>query len=189
VKPDVTGRVAVSALCELEVRHVGRRDRPHELEVVQIVADAIEQSFTAAEESRHEMDFYFVDEAGRESDIEILKRSLDRSYLARKKASRALPAATFRREACRFLGRGPLHCHLAAVARRRLPVAPPPAADAGLRAWRPFSPCGPAPSSVSQNRNWVFSPMVETPLPSYSQRWVRARGDGQAIPSKVVDGP
>jgi hypothetical protein len=48
------------------VRYRWRADRPHELEAVQIVTEAIEKPLTAAEERRDEVDLHLVDEAGRE---------------------------------------------------------------------------------------------------------------------------
>jgi hypothetical protein len=73
-----------------------------------------------------------------------------------------------------------LACHLAAAARWRLPrMPPPPAGGAGPRAWRPFSPYGPSPSSASRNRSWVFSPKVETPaavaVTEVGRAWRRRR--------------
>src|SRR6267154_6839697 len=53
-----------SALRELEVRYVRGGDCPYELEPMQVVTDAIEKSFAAAEERRHEADFHLVDEVG-----------------------------------------------------------------------------------------------------------------------------
>lgn len=57
----------LSAPCELEVRYLWRGDRPHEIETVQLVADAIEQPLTAAEERRHQVDLHLVHETGREN--------------------------------------------------------------------------------------------------------------------------
>src|SRR6266542_518394 len=55
-----------SAFCELEVRHLWRGDCSHEFEAVQVVADAVEQSLSAAEERRREIDFHLIHEAGGE---------------------------------------------------------------------------------------------------------------------------
>src|SRR5439155_17120070 len=59
-------RTAVLAPCELEMRHLWRGDRPHELEPMQIIPDPIEQPLPAAEERRHEVDLHLVHEAGRQ---------------------------------------------------------------------------------------------------------------------------
>jgi len=48
------------------VRHLRRGDRSHELEPAQIIADAVEQPLTAADERRHEVDFHLIHESGRE---------------------------------------------------------------------------------------------------------------------------
>src|SRR6266446_10102632 len=53
-----------SALRELEVRYVRGGYRPYELEPMQVVTDAVEKSFAAAEERRHEADLHLVDEVG-----------------------------------------------------------------------------------------------------------------------------
>src|SRR5688500_3199989 len=68
--PSPAGRAsALRARREPEVNHVGRRDRLHEGEVAQ-VADAVEQSLTAAEEYRRDVKLHLVDEAG----VEVLLR-------------------------------------------------------------------------------------------------------------------
>ncbi|HVI80174.1 MAG TPA: hypothetical protein VM715_18830 [Candidatus Acidoferrum sp.] len=54
-----------SAPREFEVRYTGRGDRPHELEPVQIVADAL---------------LWLGPTTNPSSDIEILRRSLDMIY-------------------------------------------------------------------------------------------------------------
>ena len=62
----IGANTAHSASCKLEVRYLWRNDRPREFEPVQIVADAIEQPLTAAEERRHHVDLHLVHEPGRE---------------------------------------------------------------------------------------------------------------------------
>src|SRR5919106_6567842 len=51
---------------ELDVNHLRRRDRPNELEAVQIVANAVEEPLPASKEDRCEIDLHLVDEPGRE---------------------------------------------------------------------------------------------------------------------------
>ena len=43
-----------------------RGDRPHELETVQIVTDALEKPLSAAEERWHQVDLHLIDEIGGE---------------------------------------------------------------------------------------------------------------------------
>ena len=51
---------------KFEVGYLGRGDSPCELQPTQIVTDAVEQPFAAAEERRHDGDLHLVDEAGRQ---------------------------------------------------------------------------------------------------------------------------
>src|SRR6266404_318161 len=55
-----------SALRELEVRYVRGGDCPYELETMQVVTDAVEKPFAAAEERRHKAYYHLVDEVGGE---------------------------------------------------------------------------------------------------------------------------
>lgn len=73
--------------------------------------------------------------------------------------------------------------------RVRLPPrsAPLRDGDAGLPVWRPSWPSGPSLSSASRSCSWVFSPMVEAPLPSCSRGLVALTA--KAVPPKVAPGP
>ena len=81
-------RTASSAPDELEMRHVRRCNRAHELEPVQVAADALEQSLAAAEQHRHEMDLHLVHEPRRKILLSNFRSTRERNILAAGGSSR-----------------------------------------------------------------------------------------------------
>src|SRR5262245_53255644 len=77
---------AVSTPGELEVRHIGSGDRPHEIEAVQVVIQALEQPLTATEKDRYEADFHLVDETGHEILLRGLRAAGERHILPTRRA-------------------------------------------------------------------------------------------------------
>ena len=79
---------SLAALCELEVRHLGRDNRAHQFKAVQLVADAVEQPLAAAEQRRRQIDLHLVHQPGGEVLLRGTRSAGQRDVLAARGAPR-----------------------------------------------------------------------------------------------------